>query len=303
MSTAILLLAHGGPESLAELPAFLADVRHGRPTPPALLAEVTRRYTLIGGRSPLLDITRRTATALERALGLPVYFGMRHWHPYIRTTVRAMATAGVSHLLAICLAPQYSRLSTGAYEDELAAALRDLPLTASFVTHWHLQPEFLDGVAANVRTTLERFDPADRGAVRILFTGHSLPASLLAQGDPYDAQLRETAAAVAARLGLNPGRWQFCYQSAPQVDIPWLGPQIESLVPELARAGASRLLVAPVGFVADHVEVLYDLDIGLQQIARACGVRVERTPMLNDGPALIAALSALARARLEEHYA
>ncbi len=291
MTDAVLLLAYGGPDSLADIPAYLADIRGGRPTPPTLLAEITRRYELIGGRSPLLEITRRVADKLAVAVGQPVYVGMRHWRPTIAETVAQMAADGVRHCVTICMAPHYSRLSIGAYRRRLDEALATVGvgLTVDFVESWHTVPAYLDGLAANVRATLGRFE--DPAAVKVIFTAHSLPASILAEGDPYDRQLDETARLIAARLELPTDRWVRCYQSAAQTGTPWLGPQIEEIVPELAAASERHLLIAPIGFIVDHVEVLYDLDIGLQAIAMRCGVRIERTPMLNDSPILVAALA------------
>ncbi len=297
MSRAVLLLAYGGPNSLDDIPAYLLDIRGGRETPPELIHEITERYRLIGGRSPLLEITRSLAAKLEAAAGLPVYTGMRHWQPLIKDTVATMVADGIDVVVAICMAPHYSQLSIGAYrarlDEALAAAGREM--TVRFVRSWHTQPDYLAGIAANVRHTLDRFDgPSGRdGQVKVIFTAHSLPRFILERGDPYDRQLHETAQLLAGRLGLPDGRWQFCYQSAAQTGVPWLGPQIEDLVAQLAQAGERNLLVAPIGFIADHVEVLYDIDIGVQAVARAHGARVERTPMLNDSPALVTALAAL----------
>lgn len=303
MGDAILLLAYGGPGSLADIPAYLDDVRGGRPAPPQLLAEITERYRLIGGRSPLLDITRSTAEKLSAEVGLPAYVGMRHWRPRIAETISRMALDGVRDFVAICMAPHYSRMSTGAYRARLdeALAAAGAGMRADFVKSWYREPAYLDGIAANVRETLGRFGSSGQGgaspAPKVLFTAHSLPASLLAEGDPYDSQLDETARLLAARLGLPPDRWIRCYQSAAKTGTPWLGPAVEELAPELAAAGERNIVIAPIGLIADHVEILYDLDIGLQQIAARCGVRMERTPMLNDSPALIAALSDIVRRR------
>ena len=295
---AILLLAYGGPDSLDDIPAFLLDVRGGRPAPPPMVAEITRRYRLIGGRSLLLAITQRTAEKLAAAVGLPVYVGMRYWHPFIRETVARMAGEGVRRGIAICMAPHYSSLSIGAYRARLAEALAVVGggMAVHLVESWHTQPHYLDGIAANILATLGRF-PAD-ARVLVVFTAHSLPASILERGDPYPAQLRETASLVAERAQLPADRWTFSYQSAAQTGTSWLGPQIEALVPELAQAGERNLLIAPVGFIADQVEVLYGLDIGVQRIARSAGVRVERTPMLNDSPALVNALADIVRHQL-----
>lgn len=296
MSEAVLLLAYGGPDSLDDIPAYLLDIRGGRETPQRLIDDITDRYRQIGGRSPLLEITRSTATKLSAALGLPVYVGMRHWHPFIRETVARMAGEGVRRCTAICMAPHYSSMSIGAYRARLEEALAVVGggMAVHLVESWHTHPHYLDGIATNILETLCRF-PAD-ARVLVVFTAHSLPASILERGDPYPAQLHETASLVVERAQLPADRWTFSYQSAAQTGTPWLGPQIEALVPELARAGERNLLIAPVGFIADHVEVLYDLDIGVQRIARSAGVRVERTPMLNDSPALVNALASIVSA-------
>jgi protoporphyrin/coproporphyrin ferrochelatase len=300
MSDAVLLLAYGGPDSLADIPAYLDDVRGGRPTPPHLLSEITERYKLIGGRSPLLEITRSAAGKLSEAVGLPVYVGMRHWHPKIAETVAQMTADGVRDFIAICMAPHYSRMSIGAYRARLDEALTaaGAGMAVDFVESWYREPAYLDGIAAKVREALGRFGD-DGVAPKVVFTAHSLPASIVAEGDPYDNQLDETAHLLAARLGLPADRWTRCYQSAAKTGVPWLGPAIEEVVPGLAAAGECNVVVAPTGFIADHVEVLYDLDIGLQEIAGRCGVRVERTPMLNDSPPLITALAEIVRRRGE----
>lgn len=297
-STAVLLLAYGGPDSLDDIPAYLLDIRGGRETPQRLIDEITDRYRQIGGRSPLLDITRSAASKLQTRLSLPVYVGMRHWHPFIAETVAQMAQDGVRQIIAICMAPHYSTMSIGAYRRKLDEAVEAAgsPMSVDFVESWYTQPDYLTGIAANVEQTLARFPKGK--SVTVIFTAHSLPASILERGDPYDRQLRETAAMTAERLNLPGDRWTFSYQSAAKTGVPWLEPQIEEVVADLARQGEKNLLIAPVGFIADHVEVLYDLDIGVQQIAREQGIRVERTPMLNDGPALIDALAALASARV-----
>jgi ferrochelatase len=302
---AVLLLAYGGPDKLEDVPAYLLDIRGGRETPQELVDEISHRYAAIGGRSPLLEITRSAAAQLQAQLGIPVYVGMRHWHPYIKEVVAQMAADGVQEIVAVCMAPHYSSLSIGAYRKKLDDALAALgpagQIDVTFVESWHTQEEYLAGVAANVRETLTRFSPEERDDVLVVFSAHSLPEFILQRGEPYDRQLRETAALLAARLGLRDGRWMFSYQSAAKTGVPWLGPQIEDLVADLAARGERNLLIAPIGFIADHVEVLYDIDIGVQEIAHAAGVRVERPPMLNASPALVQTLAAIvqgARARV-----
>jgi ferrochelatase len=300
--TAVLLMAYGGPESLDDIEPYLRNVRGGRKTPPALIEEVRERYRLIGGRSPLREITERVAMRLQQMVGLPVFVGMCHWHPYIRDVVRYMVCdRGIRCIVGICMTPHYSAMSVGVYhrrlEEAIAATGEDV--VVHFVPNWHLQPRYLEGVAECMRWAFDRFPTADRDGVRVLFTAHSLPAAILAQGDPYDAQLRQTARALADRLALTPDRWLLCYQSAPRTGVPWLGPQVEDVVIRLANLGKRHLLIAPIGFVAEHVEVLYDIDIKVRQIAEAHGAHIERAPMLNDHPSLVAALADLVWSALD----
>jgi protoporphyrin/coproporphyrin ferrochelatase len=302
VTVGVLLLAYGGPDSLADIPAYLQNVRGGRPTPARLVEVITERYRRIGGRSPLLDITRSTAEKLQTRLETPVYVGMRHWHPYIGDVVPKIIADGVAQLVVICMAPHYSRLSIGAYRAKLDAALATASRRPSvdFVENWHTQPTYLAGIADNVRATLAHFPQAVRDCVKVIFTAHSLPESILAEGDPYDDQCRETAQLLAVALALPDDRWTLAYQSAPKTGMPWLVPKVEDLIPTLGQAGERHILIAPVGFVADHVEVQYDIDIGARGIAEQLGVQLERTPMLNDSAAMIVALEEIARARLRK---
>lgn len=304
MNQAVLLLAYGGPDSLDDIPAYLLDIRGGRPTSQELIDDITNRYQQIGGRSPLLDITNAVADKVAAVIDRPVYVGMRHWPPYISDVVGQMAADGIDHIVAICMAPHYSMLSIGKYREKLEEALAQVQVATGrdigfrFVDSWYTQPAYLGGVAGKVRQTLARWPVSEQKRVKVIFTAHSLPSYILDKGDPYDAQLRETADLLVQMLGLAADRWTFSYQSAAQTGMPWLGPQIEELVPELARNGERDLLIAPIGFISDHVEILYDIDIGVRSIAAANGVRVERTPMLNACRPLIVALSALARTAL-----
>ncbi|MCB1033669.1 MAG: ferrochelatase [Acidobacteria bacterium] len=292
----VLLMAYGGPESLEYVEPFLLDIRGGRPTPPELVEEIRGRYARIGGKSPLLTITRAQAAALEARLNreqerFRVFVGMRHWHPYIASAVDELASAGLRQVVALCLAPHYSRMSIGAYFKKATEAFETAGggFDVRWVEHWGDRPRFLDAMAENVRRALAKFPRQERSEVKVIFTAHSLPARLVADGDPYDTQLRSTAAEVARRVGEID--WEFCYQSAGAGGIDWLGPQIEERVVDLARAGCRTLLVAPVGFVADHVEILYDLDVEARQAAEAAGARLERTDSMNASPAFIEALA------------
>lgn len=306
-------MAYGGPASLDDVEPYLLDVRGGRPTSPELVAEIKERYRRIGGRSPLLEITRAQAHALETRLNsdgrnFRVYVGMRHWHPYIREAVTQIIADKIAHVVALCMAPHYSRMSVGAYFEKLRAAQSELgaALDITFIESWHDHPLLIRAIVEQVQAALKRFPPSSstplpvgegRDDVQIVFTAHSLPERILREGDPYDTQLRETARALAARLGL--AQWRFCYQSAGRSGEPWLGPPVEKVVVELADAGQKNILVVPIGFVADHVEVLYDIDIEVKRLAEARGARLERTESLNTSPTLIEALADIVKSKLK----
>ena len=289
---AVLLMAYGGPGSLDDVEPYLHDVRGGRPTSPELLAEVRERYARIGGRSPILELTRAQAAAVGRALGggFQVYVGMRHWHPYIRETADEIARAGYRAVVGVVMAPHYSAMSVGAYEKRLLEAAQGRFETA-LVRSWGDHPEFLEAVSERVAQALQRFPSPS--AVQVIFTAHSLPQRILAAGDPYPDELRASAAAVATRRGLS--NWRFAYQSAGATADPWLGPDAGDVITELAAAGRKAFLLVPIGFVCDHVEILYDIDIEYRALAERLGVQLERTASLNDDPRLVAALADVAR--------
>lgn len=291
-------MAYGAPQSLDEVAPYLQDVRGGRPTPPAVVEEVRSRYARIGGRSPLLDRTREQAAGLQGFLGdgTPVYAGMRHWHPYLRDVLATISRDGHERVVAIPLAPHYSRLSIGAYE----RALEDSrgPLDIAVVREWYDHPRFLDAVTERVRAALDRFDPSSRAGVPLLFTAHNLPQRILAEGDPYCAQLEASVAGVQARLGRSdPGR--FAFQSAGRTPEPWLGPDAAVVLEELADLGERQVVLCPIGFTSDHLEVLYDVDVEYQDLARRLGIRLERTESLNASPLLIEALADLVHTTAE----
>lgn len=303
----VLLMAYGGPDSLEDVEPFLRDIRGGRETPPELVDEIRGRYAAIGGASPLLSITRAQARALEEYLqatrrpGEPryrTYVGMRHWTPWIRDAVAEMVEDGIDEVVALCLAPHYSKMSIGAYLARLTEAQEALrvSLEVTPVKSWGDHPLFLEAVADAVVEGLGRFAAGE--AVELILTAHSLPVRIIEQGDPYDEQLRATASAVADRVGERIGgelSWRFCYQSAGASSIPWLGPALEDVVQELAEGGAKHLLVAPIGFVSDHVEVLFDLDIEAKEIAAEAGAQLERTASMNTRETFVRALAAVVR--------
>ena len=300
MQQAVLLMAYGGPNSLDDIGHYLQDIRGGRPTSPELLAEIQARYAQIGGRSPLLEITCAQAGALEQQLnklahtedGAPaykVYVGMRHWKPYIREAVAQIAADGFHQGVAVCMAPHASKMSSGAYLQKLQEGLATLPDAPQmeFIESWYDQPFLIQSLAEKVRAAEQQFTAQERPDIHYLFTAHSLPASLSEQGDPYADQLQQTARLLADELKLAPSQWSFAYQSAGSIPGRWLGPQIGEVLPQLAQAGKKQVLVTPVGFMADHVEVLYDLDIEAQRIARSLGIHLVRSDSLNDTPEFI----------------
>lgn len=289
---AALMMAYGGPASLDEVEPYLLDVRGGRPTSSELVDEIRRRYAEIGGRSPILERTEAQARALERALGpgRAVYVGMRHWHPYIHEAVDRIVADGRRHLVGIAMAPHYSSLSVGAYEEKLleAAAGR---FELALVRNWGDHPKFLAAVREHVAQALQRFPRPAK--VQVIFTAHSLPQRILEQGDPYVDELQASARAVAEEMDI--ASWRFAFQSAGASPEPWLGPDAGEVLGRLAGEGAKDFLIVPIGFVCDHVEILYDIDVEYRRLARKLGVRLERTSSLNDDALLIEALADIAR--------
>jgi ferrochelatase len=299
----VLLLAHGGPNSLDDIEPFLRNIRGGRPCPPEVLEMVREHYRRIGGRSPILEISRRQAEALQRLLNetgdcFHVYLGMRNWHPFIRETMAEVQRGGITRLLALCLAPQNSLKSVGLYFQHVRDAEQELGWQSptSCVESWHREPLLIEAFAEKLAEGLAAFPGAGAVAPAILFTAHSLPEKILAAGDPYDSEVHQTAAAVAERCGIE--GWRFAYQSQGAIAEKWLGPTVESVLAELAEAGSRRVLLVPIGFVADHVEILYDIDIAFQKFAAERGILLRRTGSLNDSPTLIRALAAI----VERHF-
>jgi protoporphyrin/coproporphyrin ferrochelatase len=287
---AVLLLAHGAPERLDDIPAYLQYVRGGRPTPSKVVEEVRQRYAEIGGSSPLLERTREQARALQAVLDVPVYFGMRNWHPFIKETMAQMQADGIERIVAICLAPQYSKASVGFYFRRTQEAKQELGLQAEIVwaKSFHDAPLLIGAFHERLAPLL----PAER----VLFTAHSLPARVLERADPYDAEAKATAAAVAARARL--AAWDFAYQSQGFTEETWLGPTVESRLDQYAAEGVRDVVVAPIGFVCDNVEILYDVDILFRNYARDRGIGLRRPESLNDSRTFIAALAEVAKQKL-----
>lgn len=298
----VLMMAYGSPESLDDMEAYLNDIRGGRPMSPEFVAEFRGRYAQIGGKSPLNALTFAQGQATEsvlqgRGVDAKVYVGMRHWTPWIQDAVANMHKDGVTQAVAIVMAPHYSRMSIGRYWQKVNEAQEQVgsEIAFLFVDSWSRQEKLLEAQLAKTKVGLAKFDADDK--VKVVFSAHSLPARLKEMGDPYDDELQENTKTLAERLGDID--WMFSYQSAAHTGEPWLGPQIEDVIPELAEAGYKNVLSVPIGFVCDHVEVLYDIDIGCQKIAKEHGIRLERVEMMNSDPGFIDAVADAVAAKIK----
>jgi len=303
----VLLLAHGAPDRLEDIPEFLLNVRGGRKLPEAAIQEIVRRYRLIGG-SPLLRITNLQAEALAEMLSrsaaeegrelIPVHVGMRNWKPFIAEAVGQLSANGANRLVALCLAPQNSRTSVGLYRKHLNEAIEKTarPLRVEFIESWHDHPALITAFRDRISRALDGAGKAAGHAVPVIFTAHSVPEKTIAEGDPYDRQVKETAAGIAAAMALQ--HWRVAYQSQGMTPEPWIGPTVESQIDELAAAGRHRAVIAPIGFVSDHVEILYDIDVVFRAYGEAKGVTIFRSESLNDSPLFIQALASIVMARI-----
>ncbi|HXZ32404.1 MAG TPA: ferrochelatase [Terriglobales bacterium] len=291
---AVLLLAHGSPDSVDEVPEFLLRVTGGRPLPTQVVEEVKHRYSLIG-RSPLTELTLKQAKLLEAELGFPVYVGMRNWKPLVSETLRAMISDHVSSAVVVCLAPQNSRTSVGLYRSSLGS---DLPFGIDFIESWHDQPMLIKAFAERLVSGWQRACAELGTRSPIIFTAHSVPEHTVAEGDPYEKQTKETASLVAQQAALHSEHWSFAFQSQGMSGGAWLGPTVEDTMLGLKANGHRGVFIQPIGFLCDHVEVLYDIDIGFKQFAEKQGMRLWRAESLNDSPLLAKALAELVKSRL-----
>ena len=285
--TAVILMAYGSPERVADVPAYYADIRGGRPISPEHLEDLVARYRALGieDASPLNAITEATRAALETELGLPVFTGMKHWDPRIADAVEAAVSGGASRLVGLVLAPHYSRLSIAGYRLLLEEAVAGR-IGVIFVDSWHDDPGLISFLADRIRDT----------DAHVVFTAHSLPARILEDGDPYPDQLLETARLVADSAGVED--WSFSFQSESPTGEPWLGPDILDHLEDLSARGVEDVLVCPVGFVSDHLEIRWDIDTEAQDKARELGLRLDRIEMPNDDPRFVHALAEIVRGAL-----
>ena len=299
---AVLLMAYGSPRTRAEILPYYTHMRRGRPPSPEALAELERRYDAIGGSSPLPEITRSQANALQRELqrregaAWRVVVGMKHSSPFLEDAVGQLMEGGVTSAVGLVMAPHFSTMSVGEYVERAENTLAQRPsrLSLRFVTDWHLDPGYVGWLAERVRELLAVTTEARSGQTLVIFTAHSLPTRLREMGDPYPDQLVETAAAVARQAGLS--NWTTAWQSVAKTGEPWLGPELLDVVREAAAGGATNFVVCACGFTADHLEILYDLDVEAQAEAARLGVRIVRTPMPNARADFVAVLADLVQA-------
>jgi len=279
---AVILMAYGSPSRAEDIRPYLEDIREGRPVSDAAVEELTERYRRIGGRSPLDDATEAQRAALEGELGLPVFVGMKHWRPRIAEAIEQALAGGADTIVGLVLAPHYSRLSVQGYRERIEQALQGRA-ELRFVESWHTHEPYLDVLADRVRDS----------EAHVVFTAHSLPARILDDGDPYRDQLLETSRLVAERAALD--SWSFAFQSESPTGEPWLGPDILDELDTLQAKGVEQVLVCPIGFVSDHLEILWDLDVEAIERAAELGLDLERIDSLNDDLAFIRGLAELVR--------
>ena len=295
-STAVLLLAHGSPDSPDEVPEFLRNIA-GRPLPANVVEEVKHRYSLIG-HSPLTEITMQQAAGAAREPRLPIYVGMRNWKPFIADTVQQMSTDGITHAVVICLAPQNSRTSVGLYRRALGDST---PFSVDFVENWHDHPLLIRAFAEKLQPGWKRACEDMDARLPIIFTAHSVPSRTIEEGDPYEQQAKETAEMVAMQVpALTNDDWTLAFQSQGMSGGVWLGPTVEDTILALQQKGHRGVFIEPIGFVCDHVEVLYDIDIAFKQFAEKHGMRLWRAESLNESPTFCAAIADVARSRLQQ---
>lgn len=308
MPDAVLLLAHGTPDSADDIPEYLSRVTGGREVPDSVVKEVRHRFTLIGG-SPLTPLTLQQGWLLERELGIPVYVGMRNWKPYIADVVRRMRNDGITRAVVICLAPQNSRTSVGLYR-RAAFAAAEGEIDLLFLADWADHPQLVDAFAERLRPARDSFARNAGSPSPVLFTAHSVPCRTVLSApqidhhaapqppDPYPVEAKLTASLVAERVGLSDDEWFFAFQSQGMSGGPWLGPTVEETLTALHQQGIQRLIIQPIGFLCDHVEILYDIDIGFRDFAARLGMEIRRPTSLNDSRLLTLALADLARRAL-----
>lgn len=301
MTRGVLLMAYGSPETAEQVEPYYTHIRGGRAPSPEAVERLQRRYQMVGGRTPLLEITAAVGEELERQLNgqshirrYRTYVGMKHWHPFIGDVIPRIAADGITSVTAIALAPHYSRISIGGYQKAVREAVEALaaPMDVRFVDSWHLHPLFINYLARRITEALAHWPASRREQVVTVFSAHSLPERIREWSDPYEQQLLESCRAVAERAAID--NWRFAWQSAGETGEPWLGPDIREVLQTLHGDGAREVLSVPIGFVSEHLEILYDIDHEARQEAESLGMTLRRTRMPNADPTFVRVLASLA---------
>ena len=292
-------MAHGAPESIDDIPAYLKQIRNGIESTPETIQIIRDRYKQIGGKSPLREITTELAHRLENFLNqektqFKVYVGMRNWNPYISDEVKRMKEDGVEKVIAICLAPQFSTWSTKLYFDAFQEALKNCggeKINVHYIASWANHPLLIDVFAEKYREALKKLEPENPESIYTIFTAHSIPSESIKLGDPYGEEFNKTVELLVNHV--KPNHWYQAYQSQGMIPVPWLGPTVESVLDKISRLGSKTVLIVPVGFVCDHVEILFDIDIEFKQYAEAKKLKLYRTESLNYSATYIEALASI----------
>ncbi len=302
-NTAVILLGHGAPENVKDIPKYLSNIRGGKVSSPEVIKEVTERYEIIGGSSPFRKLTEEQAKALEAFLNqggdeFKVYYGMRVWSPYMKDVVKQAVKEGAERIIAICLAPQYSEWSTERYWRAFLEALKEVPahIQIDFLTSWAGDPSLIDGFEERYRAAVEKMKADGIEEFSTVFTVHSIPEGPSGKEDPYVLDYNRTMDGLIERV--NPSPWYQAFQSQGMIPVPWLEPSVEQTIDEIAEAGGKTVLIVPVGFVCDHVEILYDIDVAFKEYAEEKGIKLYRTESLNSSPGMVEALAAAVWERL-----
>ncbi|MEK7156451.1 MAG: ferrochelatase [Patescibacteria group bacterium] len=287
----VLLMAYGTPQSLDEVEEYYVDIRRGKRPSPELVRELQSRYMAIGGNTPLLEITREQAKKLARATGLKTYVGMKHWHPFIKEAVECMKADACTRVIALVLAPHFSAMSTGGYIQRFESACTEMGFDpdVTFIERWGANRIFITSVVERIKEALIQFESQDVSKIMVVFTAHSLPEKITSADDSYKRELLETSQLVVDSLRLP--HWQFSFQSAGRTNDPWLGPDIVESLVSIRDSGFAKVLVVPIGFVTDNLEILYDLDIEAKTKARQLGLEFYRTQSANATPRFIEVLA------------
>ena len=298
--TGIFLMAHGAPESTDDIPEYLKKIRGGKESTPETIQIIRDRYEQIGGKSPLREITAELADQLEKFLNqqgsqFKVYVGMRNWSPYISDEVKRMKEDGIEKVIALCLAPQFSTWSTKLYFNAFKEALKSCggeKIDVHFIASWANHPLLIDVFAEKYQEALKKLDSKNPESIYTIFTAHSIPSESIELGDPYDQEFNKTVQLLVDRV--KPSHWYQAYQSQGMIPVPWLGPTVESVLDKISRLGSKTVLIVPVGFVCDHVEILFDIDIEFKKYAEDRKLKLYRTESLNVSPTYIEALASIA---------